>query len=77
MRWAAKSPDLNPIKNLWGILVYKVYEHGRQFETIHKLKKSVLKAWKEIKPEILKILVSSMKDRCISVLERKGELTEY
>jgi len=77
MRWPAKSPDLNPIENLWGILAYKVYEHGRQFETVHELKEFVLKAWKEIKPETLRNLVSSMKDRCISVLKRKGELIEY
>ncbi|CDF39120.1 unnamed protein product [Chondrus crispus] len=29
--WPAKSPDLNPIENLWGIRARKVYEHRRQF----------------------------------------------
>ena len=32
MHWPAKSPVLNPIENLWGMLVRKVYANGRQFD---------------------------------------------
>ena len=32
------SPDLNPIANLWGLIVTNVYEGGRQCSAISKLK---------------------------------------
>ena len=42
MDWPALSPDLNPIENLWGLLVHKVYTNGKQFGTIDELKRSIL-----------------------------------
>ena len=41
------SPDLNPIENLWGGIVAKVYEGGRQCLTILELKNAILEAWKK------------------------------
>ena len=31
MNWPAKSPDLNPIENLWAIVKAKLYEGGKQY----------------------------------------------
>ena len=39
------SPDLNPIENLWGLIVAKVYEGGRQYSAISELKNAILDAW--------------------------------
>ena len=41
------SPDLSPIKNLWGLIVTKVYEGGRQHSAIYELKNAILDAWKK------------------------------
>ena len=39
------SPDLNPIENLWGLIVAKIYEGGRQYSAISELKNVILDAW--------------------------------
>ena len=38
MDWPPYSPDLNPLKNLWGILSNIVYSHGKQYHTIQELR---------------------------------------
>ena len=44
----ACSPDLNPIENLWGLIVAKVYEGGRQHSAISELKNAIFDAWEKI-----------------------------
>ena len=39
------SPDLNPMENLWGLIVVKVYEGGRQYSAISELKNAIIDAW--------------------------------
>jgi transposase len=41
LNWPSKSPDLNPIENLWGWLTRKVYAHGKQFKHDNDLKSAV------------------------------------
>ena len=38
MEWPARSSDLNPIQNLWGVLVRRVYRDFRKFSDINELK---------------------------------------
>ena len=40
----ACSPDLNPIENLWGLVVLKVYEGGQQYSAISELKNTIIDA---------------------------------
>lgn len=77
LRWPAKSPDLNPIENMWGILARSVYRRGRQFSTVEELKEIVFKAWDEISDEICRKLVKPMNNRCIEVLAQHGKKTKY
>lgn len=75
--WPAYSPDLNPIENLWGILVRKVYEGGRQFYRTNDLKKAIEDCWAKIELHVLQNLVESMPNRIFQVIRLNGAKTKY
>ena len=77
MKWPSRSPDLNPIENLWGILVRDVYADCRQYNTVDELKCAILKAWSRIGPEVLKKLIDSMQNRIFSTIQVSGGCTKY
>ena len=77
LKWPARSSDLNPIENLWGILVRTVYAEGRQFENVRSLKSAVLEAWDDIPQETLRTLATSMRDRMFEVIRKNGGSTKY
>jgi transposase len=75
--WPARSPDLNPIENVWGILARRVYAHGKQYYTKMDLIEAIKREWANIPKETLENLVASMPNRCASVLEAKGATLKY
>lgn len=77
MDWPSCSPDLNPIKNLQGILVRLVYKDFRQFDTFEDLREAVETAWDHLDPNTLKNLVNSMQKRCERVIKSNGGPTGF
>ena len=75
--WPARSPDLNPTENLWGILVRDIYADSRQYENVNQLKEAIQKAWDRVSLDQLSPLVNSMPNRMIQVIERHGKATDY
>lgn len=69
----AKSPDLNPIENLWSIVERAVYANNKQYQRAADLKAAVIAAWDAIPLSTLRKLVDSMHRRTIKVIESKGE----
>ena len=57
----SRSPDLNIMENLWGILVRRVYENGRQFSSKEELKNAILFSWSKISINEIKSLYDSLK----------------
>ena len=70
--WPPYSVDLNPIENLWKVLVRIVYEGGRQFQIIEEVKFAVLRYWEVIDKRTLKNLVNSMSHKIYQVINNHG-----
>jgi transposase len=58
--WPAKSPDLNPIENVWGLLARAVYPNGKQYNDQNELKSAIILEWTNISQEYLQRLIDSM-----------------
>jgi transposase len=71
--WPAKSPDCNPIENLWGILTRDVYSEGKQYDNADSLKTAILAAWSRISKDTIEKLVNSMHGRIIDVIKKGGK----
>ena len=75
--WLAKSPDLNPIEKMCGILARSVYQNARQFSPVEELNQVIYKTWDEIPDETYRNLVNSMSKRCAEVLAAQGRKINY
>lgn len=73
MEWPARSPDLNVMENMWGLLVRQVYAENRQFNSVDELKVSILNAWRDIRIETLEKLINSMPNRIYQTINKSGQ----
>ncbi len=75
MEWLSMSPDLNPVKHMWGILKRKVKKHN--VSNIQQLRDVIMEAWKRIPAKTCAALVNSMNRRIKAVLDNNGAPTKY
>lgn len=74
--WPAKSPDLNPLENVWGLVKNKVA--SRYPETLKELDTLVKGAWEETcTPECCSKLYGSLPQRVQDVLDKCGARTVW
>ncbi len=71
LEWPSRSPDLNPIENLWRDL--KVRVDKRQPRNLNDCKEE----WDKIPPEMCANLVANYKKLLTSVIANKGFATKY
>ena len=77
MDWPSRSPDLNPIENLWAVLARNVYAEGRQFTDRYSLIECIKQCWQYMAEDLLHTLINNMKQRRIKVLTNKGNFLKY
>jgi transposase len=74
--WPGNSPDLNPIENLWHIVIKKVAE--KQPSSTKALVESIKNVWStEISQAYCQSLVYNMPKRIAAVIKNKGGATKY
>ncbi len=71
----SKSPDLNPIENLWRELKVRVAQ--RQPQNITALEEICMEEWAKIPATVCENLVKTYRNRLTSVIANKGYITKY
>ncbi len=71
----AKSPDLNPIENIWGILDRKV--KAAEITNIQTLQRFLRKQWKTLSLRQVRNCVNSMPRRLKLCIESGGNRLSY
>lgn len=77
MDWPSRSPDLNPIENLWDILDRRVRKRAVLPKNLKELETAVLEEWQDIPLTILHHLYESMDRRINGCLNSDGYHTKY
>jgi transposase len=76
VRWPSRSPDLNPIENLWGLMVQRwdiLQERTRPALFTH-----CTNVWESLRDsDLCSNLVRSMRSRCDAVIAANGAATKY
>lgn len=75
LKWPSRSPDVNPIENIWGIIKYRVAM--QQPQTVLQLKELLVAEWRKISPELCRKLIINMPRRIQSMLTRRGLHIKY
>ena len=76
LKWPGKSPDLNPIENLWSTRKRKVAE--QQPSSLLVLQHAIKEVWmKNLDVEYCRKLILSMPNRIKSVIKCKGGHAKY
>ncbi|KAH0818967.1 hypothetical protein GEV33_003824 [Tenebrio molitor] len=73
--WPSKSPDLNPIENVWGRMTSLMYENDFRPNTVEELQQKIVDTWQQITPAYTRDLVSSMPRRLQMVIDSNGAMT--
>ncbi|KAJ7345881.1 hypothetical protein JRQ81_001831 [Phrynocephalus forsythii] len=73
--WPANPPDLNPIKNLWGIAKRKMMDVRPN--NAAELKAAIEASWSSITPQQCHRLIASMSHHIEAVIHAKGAKTNW
>ena len=81
MKWPARSPDLNPIENLWAIIKQELHRRYPDTKYLHgspdTIKTILKKRLHEIWWEVFNRLIESMPERVQAVIDAEGWYTRF
>jgi transposase len=68
----ALSPDLNPVENVWALLVRRIYAEGRGYESEGTLWAAIEEEARKLTKEDIAPFIDSMPRRYLTVIEKRG-----
>ena len=77
INWPSSSLDLNFMENLWGILVRRVYEGGKQYVNVLELKAVILHQWSLLDIPLLHRLCTLLPSHLLEIASRQGAAIDY
>ncbi|GFT80558.1 transposable element Tcb2 transposase [Trichonephila clavipes] len=77
MERPARSPDLNPIENLWDYLGREVAALNPPPRSLHELKQGLLCVWSSLPIPVSYNLINSMGNRCRQCIQVRGGHIPY
>lgn len=77
LEWPSLSPDLNPIENMWGMLVKRIQNQRLHYQNREELLAAIRTAWNDLPQDYFRNLCLSMPNRLNKVVEVNGEVIKY
>ena len=75
--WPARSPDLNPIENLWSWMKMNVRKQIRPGDTLNRLELVLRQSWLSIPQQSIDNLIEGMPKRLRETIESHGNHSSY
>lgn len=75
--WAARSPDMNPVENIWGYMVKQIYSYEFRPRNRQELLDAITNEWQNLENYDFGNLVASMPRRLDALLDANGGYTKY
>ena len=73
LKWPARSPDLNPIENVWGLVSREVYPNGKKYSRVQERKEALNEAWKKLDEKSFKPFLDSLQNGVQELIIKKGD----
>ena len=77
LQWPTRSPDMNPIENMWGELTRLVYANGKQYQNVLELQNGINSALGKIDINYINKLYKLLPRRMEAVIQAEGAITSY
>ena len=68
--WPAYSPDINPMENVWGLIVKEIYKRNFRPNNSNELWEVIHECWEGLDLNVIVNLINSIPDRLVQVVEK-------